>query len=147
MTRTVACLVLLLWPTLAMARADLPISCDDLNGIIIMRSETKYMDITSDDGYAYALLLKIKEASREPLARIYDAAPPSRIPFAGGVVTHTEIAIIANGTVIRSDAPPWDSYHQPLVIITKLRKDDAFAAARTICPSMVPDTFIDNRDL
>ncbi|MBI9081874.1 MAG: hypothetical protein JEY79_19300 [Pseudodesulfovibrio sp.] len=140
--RYLVVLLLLIFPTLASAQSEFRVSCENVTKIKIVRIETKYWDIQSDDGYFYALNMELTEKAGEELVALYNSTPSERLIHGGKEFGHMNIVINANGVVLESAAPAWDNFSKERVIISIIRKEDAFEAAKVVCPSLVPDKML-----
>ncbi|MBG0777757.1 MAG: hypothetical protein H0S85_15135 [Desulfovibrionaceae bacterium] len=74
--------------------------------------------------------------------KIRDATPTISIRYEGTLFPKEDIQVTANGVPIQNDVPAWTAFADQGITISILRKEDAFAAARAVCPALAPDKVI-----
>lgn len=112
------------------------ISCENVSKTVISRSSNPFLKQRAPDGIVHGVLFYLKpeaqvgfqafvEASREKLAAASTTALP---PF-------TPISVTANGSPLRNDLLGIRAYGGKKVCTFIFREEDAFATARSVCPT------------
>jgi len=140
--RNLIVLLLIAFPTMASAQSEFFVSCENVTKIEIIRIETKFWDIHSDDGYFYALGMELTEKAGAELVALYNSTPLERLIHGGKEFGHRHIVVKANGVTLVSAAPAWDHFSKERVSLSMIHKKDALEAARAVCPSLVPDKIL-----
>lgn len=130
-------LALLLLPAAAWAQHEFPLPCDNVRKILIIRVDATHWNIPSDKGYFHCLFLKLAEPAAEELQAMVDAKPQAIITAGDGLFP-ADITVTAHGVPLQSAAPEWDFLGKDGIALPMVREEDAFQAARQICPALVP---------
>lgn len=135
-------LFLLLIPVAAPAQDLYDVSCANLDSIKIWRVDATHWNIEAYDGYFYALDLELKPNAAREFVKVRDAASTLQILYRGEIVPRQYLMITTNGKPVREDVPTLTGFADQGINIAVLREEDAFDAARAICPDLVPDKVI-----
>lgn len=131
-------LVFLLIPSTAFAQEVFDVSCRNVVRIRIFRVDARHWNIDSYQGNFHVLYLELKEDAAKSLAKLCKEKCTIRQLYGGRVWYGTRIFITANGEPLQNDVPEMDGVANGVISIIIVREQDAFAAARMICPALVP---------
>ncbi|WP_022663400.1 hypothetical protein [Paucidesulfovibrio longus] len=132
-------LLLLLMPGAALAQARYDVSCENVVQITITRIKDTYWNVDSYQGHFHVLdLILTPEAAREAV-KLRDATPTEHIRYRGEDYYKPHILITVRGLPLQKDVPALSGIADHGAVITIIREEDAFDAARAVCPALVPD--------
>ena len=148
--KTILLLLLLLLPSTAFAESTFNLSCDNVARIGITRSVNPFLQRHAPDGIVHGVLFFLKPeaqasfqafvaASRETLSSTsMKALPP-----------YTPISVTANDKPLRNDLLEIRAYGATKVCTFIFLESDAFATARSVCPTaptelIIPPSAIQN---
>lgn len=131
-------LVLILAASQARAQEDFELSCDDVVSIQVWRLRGQPWKYEITDGHCYVLIINLTDAAAMRLEHLHTATPETPINVDGHQLFTKRIDLITPTRRIISDAPAWDAFREGHAIISKKTEEDAFAAARAVCPAKVP---------
>lgn len=103
-----------------------------------MRAKSAGWQIDSPDGIFHALDLELKPEAVKGFGRLIRTAPLVRRPYMGRNLLKEDITMTASGKPLRNDAPAMTGLSEDAVTIPIIREQDAFDAARAVCPALVP---------
>jgi len=130
--------MLILIPSAAFSQAIYDVSCKNIARVAIYRLKATEWMIKSYGGYYYLLALDLKPDAAQAFGKLLNATPTVTIKY-NGVSTQTKNLIItASGGFLRSDIPAMNGLSEQGMLIPLFLKEDAFDAARAVCPALVP---------
>jgi hypothetical protein len=137
--RKLVFLILLLLPGAAFAQPSFDVSCENVVQITITRIKDTYWNVESYQGHFHLLdLILTPEAAREAL-KLRDATPTEHIRYRGEDYHKPRIVITAHGVPLQDDVPALSGFMMQGAAIIIIREEDAFDAARAVCPALVPE--------
>ncbi|MBG0777755.1 MAG: hypothetical protein H0S85_15125 [Desulfovibrionaceae bacterium] len=139
MTKQLFLLGLLFIPVTAFATDIYDVSCGNIGKIRIVRIAATHWNIESYQGSFHVLALELKKSAAKEFVKLRKAAPIVQHQYRGEVIPVEDIRITANGRPLRDDAPALTGFADQGINIPIIREEDAFAAARAVCPALVPD--------
>jgi len=131
-------LLVLTLPATAFAQATYDLSCHNVAKIRIVRVKAAGWQIDSPDGFFHALSLELKPEAAKGFGILIKTAPLVRLPHKGSNLLKEDITITASGKPLRNDDPAMTGLSEDTVTIPMIREQDAFEAARSVCPALVP---------
>jgi hypothetical protein len=135
--------LLLLGPTSAFAGLTYDISCKNITNILIVRDTDQYLKQHTPQGFVHSVLFFLKPEARDAFQRFVDASRKVQISHdAEGPHPYVALSVTANGKPLRSDILEIRGYSGTKVCTFILIKEDALAAARSVCPALVPSEII-----
>jgi len=140
--KTLLLFLLLLLPSAALADSTFNISCKNIASIHIMRISGAKFTSQSYPGTFHVVYFKLKLSATEEFRRLVKASRSVFIHSNGIDSDREKLIITANGKPLRNDVPDCDAHEEGEVGIMILREQDAFDAARTVCPALVPTEVI-----
>lgn len=130
--------MLILIPSAAFSQAIYDVSCKNIARMAIYRLKAADWKIESYGGYYYLLALDLKPDAAQAFRKLLNATPTIALKY-NGVSTQTKNLIItASGGLLRSDIPTMNGLSEQGMLIPLFLKEDAFDAARSVCPALVP---------
>lgn len=147
MKQTVVFLFLFLLPVPAVAQsAEYDLSCENVAKITIIRGEGKHWNVDSPDGYFYVVGFDLTEAAAPAYREVRNTAPRKLVLDDGIWFRRPDLVVTAHGVPLRNDTPAQTAFVEDGINIGIVREEDAFEAARMVCPELVPDkVLIDGR--
>lgn len=130
--------VLLLLPSAAFSQAIYDVSCDNVASIRIFRLKADTWKIESYGGYFHLLALDLKPDASQNFGRLLNRTPTVDILLKGVHYHPKNLILTANGGPLRNDMPGLTGMSEQGILITIFLKEDAFDAARSVCPALVP---------
>lgn len=131
-------LFLFLSPSFVSAEPEFFVSCDTVERIQVWRLRGQVWKHETTDGYHYILLLYLNKPAEDRLAALVETVEEIPVFVDGHRFDTKRINLKTKRGVLLSDAPVWDTFRGSHAIITKKRAEDAFAAARAVCPEKAP---------
>jgi hypothetical protein len=135
-------LAALLIPTAAFSQTIYDVSCDNIARIRIVRLKASDWKMESYGGYFHLLVLDLKPAAAKAFARLLNATPTIDLQFKGVHYRPKNLILMANGNPLLDDIPGMTGMSEQGILITRFYKEDAFDAARAVCPALVPATVL-----
>ena len=137
--RKLVFLILLLLPGAAFAQPSYDLSCENVSKIIIVKVKDTHWNVDSYQGHFHVLDLTLTpEAAREAV-KLRDATPREHIRYRGEDYYKPHILITVQGIPLQKDVPALSGIADHGAVITIIREEDAFDAARAVCPALVPE--------
>lgn len=130
--------MLLLLPSAAFSQAIYDLSCDNVSGMQIFRLKADKWKIESYGGYFHLLALDLKPDAAQDFGRLLSKTPTIDLLLKGVHYHPKNLILTANGGPLRDDMPGMTGMSEQGVLITIFLKEDAFDAARSVCPALVP---------
>jgi len=124
--------------------AKYEVSCEKIKEISITYYKDIYLPVKTKRGHLYFLSLDLKtEAALDYLKTLWGS--PKVGKRIGDQYSYDHFLVItANGKPIRNDIPELSSFMSNRISLPMLREEDAFAAARAVCPELVPDKVVND---
>ncbi len=122
----------------ALAQSEFPISCEDVERIQVWRLRGQVWRLPPVEGYSYVVILLLTDKAGERLAKLYNATEETPVFVDGHSFDTKRIDLITSRGRIISDAPAMDTFREGYAIFSKKKAEDAFAAARAVCPEKAP---------
>lgn len=135
-------LLFLLLPATALAQASYDLSCGNVSRIRIGRLDDTYWNVDSHQGHFHIVMIDLKPEAAKAYVKLRDTAPRVTITYRGEDHTTFDLPLTANGSPLRNDAPALAGFADHGITITIIREQDAFDAARSVCPALVPRKII-----
>jgi len=137
-------LLLVLLPASAFAQATYDLSCGNVAKIRIVRIEAEHWNVRSDKGHFHAVHFHLKPNMTEEFRKLVNQAHSIFIDRKGVGHVGNKLILSANGTPLRNDAPELEGLGNDGVAIVITREQDAFDAARAVCPALVPGKVLED---
>ena len=135
-------LLMVLSSSLAVAQSEYDLSCDNVARIIIVRVEAENWNVISPDGYFYGVAFDLTEAAASAYREVRDSAPNKPFLKEGVWINRPDLIVTAHGAPLQNDEPENTAFAEESIVIGIIREEDAFAAARLVCPELVPDKVV-----
>ncbi|WP_022663399.1 hypothetical protein [Paucidesulfovibrio longus] len=132
-------LLLLLLPGAAFAQPSFDVSCENVVQITITRIKDTYWNVDSYQGHFHILDLTLTPEAARKAVKLRDATPTEHIRYRGEDYYKPRIVITAHGVPLQDDTPALSGFVDQGAAIGIIREEDAFDAARAVCPALVPD--------
>jgi hypothetical protein len=132
-------LLLILLPGVAFAQPSFDVSCENVVQITITRIKDTYWNVESYQGHFHVLDLTLKPEAARKFVKLRMATPTICVHYRGEDCYTKDIVITANGKPLRNDAPVMTGFSDQGPAIPIIREEDAFDAARAVCPALVPE--------
>ncbi len=132
-------LILLMVPANAYSQGTYDVSCSNVAKIKIVKIEAAPWNMDSCNGYFHVLAMELKPDAAKKFVTLRMTTPTICIRYRGEDRYTKDIVITANGKPLKNDAPCMTGFSDQAIIIPIIREKDAFAAARQVCPALVPD--------
>jgi len=140
--KTFLLFLLLLLPTAAFSQTIYDVSCDNVARIRIFRLKAADWEIESYGGYFHLLVLDLKPNAAKDFGRLLDATPTIDLQFNGVHHQPKSLILTAHGSPLRDDNPCMTGMSEQGILITRFLKEDAFDAARAVCPALVLELIV-----
>lgn len=138
MQKILLCL-LLLAPTTSLAALSFDISCDNVERITIIVDDDNLLRQRTPYGHVHCVTFFLKPEARDNFKQFIDAAEKSKRSHNAEVAhQYVGLPITANGVPLRNDILEIRGYSEKKVCTFILLEQDALAAARSVCPTLVP---------
>jgi len=135
-------LILLLVPSGAFAELTFDISCDNIANIVIIRGEDTLLAQRAPDGIVHSVTFYLKPESLHAFQAFVEVSRLAQYPrTAEPYPLHAALSVTANSKPLRCDMLEIRGYGGKKVITFILNEQDAFDAARAVCPT-APVEFI-----
>lgn len=131
-------LPLLLSASAAFAQQAFDLSCGNVARIRIARLSDTHWNVDSYQGHFHIVQFDLKPTAAKEFAELLSAAPWVTILYRGEEAKMQKLALTAKGKPLRDDAPNMTGLSEQAIIITIVHERDAFAAARSVCPALLP---------
>lgn len=131
-------LLLLLVPSTAFADSTFDISCENVKGIYIVRNNDSRLIRKSYPGPFHVVRFVLKSNAAKEFMMLVKASRSYSIHSNGIDYDSEKLTITASGKPLRNDEPEVDAHGEGEVGTVILREQDAFDAARSVCPALVP---------
>ncbi len=138
MKKILVLLLFLMIPTTTYSQAVYDVSCSNIARIRIIKIEAVRWNVKSPNGYFYALALELKPEEIKRFVELRLSLPTVHKIYRGDDYYPPDMLITANGRSLRNDIPAMTGFADQEITIPIIRKEDAFAAARQVCPALVP---------
>lgn len=129
-------LLLLLLPAAALAQATYDLSCENVARVSIARLEDSVLDQRTPQGHAYTVFFHLKP---DAVDRFQPILNESRKIIgqndATGEYSRKGLSLTTHGQPLRNDAPERKAHSEKSVNTLVFQQEDAFATARTVCPT------------
>jgi len=140
--RYILLILLLLLPTKVQADSWYDLSCGNVDEITITRiSGAKYTS-ESYPGTFHTVYFRLKPNAIEEFSKLVKSSRSFFVRSNGMGYDRNKLTITADGKSLRNDVPECDAHGEGMVGIMIIREQDAFAAARSVCPALVPTKVI-----
>jgi hypothetical protein len=130
--------LLLLVPSAAFAQATYDLSCGNVARIRIFRLKAAGWQIDTPQGYFHILALDLTPDAAQGFGKRLKTAPMTHFQYNGMNLRKENLTITANGGSLRNDTPAMTGFSDQGIDIAIIREQDAFDAARSVCPALVP---------
>ncbi|OGR35925.1 MAG: hypothetical protein A2051_05605 [Desulfovibrionales bacterium GWA2_65_9] len=135
--------LMLLVPTSALAGLTYDISCENVTNILIIRDTDQYLKQHTPQGFVHIVTFFLNPLARDAFQKFVDASRQSqRSRDAEGAHPYVSLSITANGEPLQNDILEIRGYSGTKVCTFILLEEDALAAARSVCPALVPGEII-----
>lgn len=135
-------LLLLLVPATAFAQQPTyDLTCEDVKKVLIVRMPDGLLDIHSPQGFFYFVSFRTRPERKEQLQQLANSSRRHRRDEQGVFHYWNELKVTANGKPLQNDVPDIDFYGGGNIGTILFNEQDAFDAARAVCPT-VPVEFI-----
>jgi hypothetical protein len=142
MKRFVFALMLLLTPSAAFADMAFDISCENVDSISITRNNDSRLIFKPGSGPFHAVYFRLKPEAAKEFAHLLKASRTFFLPGGSAGYESEKLTITTHGKALRNDAPDVDAHGQGKVGTIIINEQDAFDAARMVCPVLVPGRVI-----
>ncbi len=132
--------LLLLLPATANADSSFDISCENVERVSITRISGAKHTSESYPSTFHTVYFELKQSAVEEFSKLVNASRSITVRKDGSGYDRTQLTITANGKPLRNDVPECDSHGEGTVGIMIIREQDAFNAARSVCPALTPTT-------
>ena len=140
MNQAAILLLLLLLPFPAFAQpAEYDLSCQNVDKIVIVRVEAKYWHVNSPNGYFHVVGFDLTKKAAPAYREVRNTAPDKFYLIGWVWIPRPDLVVTARGVPLRNDTPEHTGYAEEGIDIGIIREEDAFEAARMVCPGLVPD--------
>ncbi|HWR03381.1 MAG TPA: hypothetical protein VN419_05120 [Humidesulfovibrio sp.] len=136
--KTLLLLILLIVPSAALAELTFDISCKNVERISITRISGAKHSSESYPSTFHIVYFGLKHSAMEKFSKLAKASRSFLIRQDGTGYDRAKLTITANGTPLHSDVPECDAHEDGEVGIMIIREQDAFDAARAVCPALTP---------
>jgi hypothetical protein len=140
--KTILLFLLLLIPTDVFSQSIYNASCDNVARIRIVRLKAANWEIESYGGYFHLLVLDLKPDAAKDFARLLNVTPSIDLQLNGVHYHPKNLILTANGNPLRNDIPGMTGTSEQGILTGMFLKQDAFDAARAVCPTLVPATVL-----
>lgn len=130
--------LLLLVPSISTAQAIYDLSCESVARIRIVRINDTYWNVESYQGHFHVVDFELKPDAAKVYWKLLKAARTFHIPRKVQDMNIEKLSITANSGPLQNDAPELTGFADHGITITIIREQDAFDAARSVCPALVP---------
>ena len=130
--------LLLLVPSAAFSQATYDLNCDNVAKIRIFRLEAAGWQIDTPQGYFHILALDLTPDAAQGFGIRLKTAPMTHFQYNGMNLRKENLTITANGGSLKNDTPAMTGFSDQGIDIAIIREQDAFDAARAVCPALVP---------
>lgn len=131
-------LLLILVPATVLAQTTYDLSCDNIAHMHIVRVKAAGWQIDSPDGFFHVLAVELKPHMTEEFGELVKASRKINILNNGKGSAQTKLTITANCKPLRNDEPRLLGLDDRGVLVAIIQEQDAFDAARSVCPALVP---------
>lgn len=132
-------LFLLLVPTTAFAQTTTyDLSCENVASIRIVRVTAAGWQVDSPDGFFHVLVMELKPHATDEFGKRVKASRTIVIHNNSKDSVQTKLTITANSNPLRNDEPRLLGLDDQEVLVAIIHLQDAFDAARSVCPALVP---------
>ncbi len=129
-------LLLLLVPSAAFAELPFDISCDNIANIIIIRDEDTILAQRAPDGIVHSVTFFLKPESLRAFQAFVEVSRQTQYSrTAKPYPLHAALSVTANGKPLQCDMLEIRGYSGKKVITFIFKEQDAFDAARAVCPT------------
>ncbi len=132
-------LILLMVPANAYSQGTYDVSCSNVAWMEVIRIEANRWNVQSPNKYFHVLYLELKHEAAKELVALRKSQPTLHKVYRGDDYYPPDMIITANGKPLRNDIPAMTGFCIQGISIPIIREEDAFAAARQVCPALVPD--------
>lgn len=136
--RILLLLLFILVPATVLAQTTYDLSCDNVARMRIVRVTAEGWQIDSPDGFFHVLAVELKPHMTEEFGELVKASRKISIHNNGKGSAQTKLTITANGKPLRNDEPRLLGLDDQGVLVAIINEQDAFDAARSVCPALVP---------
>lgn len=116
------------------------ISCTNVSSVQIIREQGGRFGLPDPQDRVHMVFFRLKPEAEDKFELILTAwRMQGRVP---GGQPRWKLAITANGRPLRNDVPEIQAHSGRYVNTLILREQDAFDAARAVCPALVPELIV-----
>lgn len=137
--KTLIAFILLLIPSSAFAFSTFNVSCSNVRKIYIISTHMRLSPRSNQDQF-YIVRFVLKPGAVEGFKEKVKASRNIFIKNSGVDYDREELIITSNGTPLRNDEPDVDAHGDGEAAVTIRNEQDAFDAARSVCPALTPTT-------
>lgn len=131
-------LLFLLLPTTVLADSTFDISCKNVERVSITRISGAKHTSDSYPSTSHTVYFELKQSAAEEFSKLVKASRSIIVRRDGSGYDRTKLTITANGKPLRNDVRECDSHEEGTVGTMIIREQDAYDAARAVCPALVP---------
>ncbi len=129
-------LLLLLFSTTATAANTYDLSCENVSRVLIVRSEDSFLGLHTPQGHMYSVSFRLKPDAADRFQPILEASRKLIVHSDDlGGYSRRGLVVTSNGQPLRNDVPEIWAHSGAYVNTFILREEDAFATARSVCPT------------
>lgn len=141
--KTLLLLILLLVPSAAIAELTFDLSCDNVASIVIIRDEDRFLAQRSPDGFVHGVTFFLKPESLRAFQAFVEVSRQAQYSrTAKPYPLHAALSVTANGEPLQCDILEIRGYSGKKVITFLFNEQDAYDAARAVCPTLTPDKVV-----
>lgn len=137
--KIVVLLLCLILPLPAFAQHTYDVSCQNVSRIRVIRVQDTNWCFKTATGVFHSLWLDIKSDYQKEYRAAHKSAPHVSMTCDDEQFLKEDFVITAHGTPLQNDIPEMAGYATEGFGLIIIDEQDAFDAARAVCPALVPD--------
>lgn len=134
-------LLLLLVPATALAQQPTyDLTCENVSNILIIRDEDGFLAQRSPDGFVHGVTFILKPEALRAFQAFAEVSRQAQLPrTAKPYPWYAALSVTTNGKPLQCDIMEIRGYSGKKVITFLFNEQDAYDAAREVCPTLTPD--------